>query len=129
MVQTGLSQDAPAPESSNAETDDYAPAPAPGASSSSYLKYLANCAAKLYKPCGKEIFSAIFFGNQRVGDYCCDSLVDDVGKVCHDDMTKYILTLPKFRSHANEIMQKSIKIWNYCVLQDYPGFETLAAQS
>lgn len=107
MVKIGLSQDAPEPSN--------APGPM-----SSYVKYLANCGSHLSPNCGDEVFSAIFFGNKTVSNGCCDKLVNDVGKVCHDDMTKYILTLPKFRAHKIQILKRSEKVWFDCDLQDYP---------
>lgn len=116
MVKIGLSQDAPEPSN--------APGPM-----SSYVKYLANCGSHLSPNCGDEVFSAIFFGNKTVSEYCCDKLVNDVGKMCHDDMTKYILTLPKFRAHETQILKRSQTVWFDCVLQDYPWIGPAVAES
>ncbi|XP_027941068.1 protein DOWN-REGULATED IN DIF1 11-like [Vigna unguiculata] len=94
---------------------------------SSYEQYLQNCAAKLYPDCGVNIFSAIFFGNDTVTCECCDKLVNDVGKQCHDDMTKYILQRPDYRTKKNQILCKSDSVWNDCVSLESPALEPVAA--
>ena len=91
-----------------------APSNAPE-SQSSYGHYLANCASKLDSICSKDIYFAVFFGNTTVIEDCCNELVYDVGKVCHDDMTKYVLTKTKFRSNNAQILKRSEKVWNDCV--------------
>ncbi|KAK7377441.1 hypothetical protein VNO80_02866 [Phaseolus coccineus] len=102
MFNTGLSDVALAPSNT--------PGPV-----SSYEDYLTNCASNLDSICGKDIFFAIFFGNTTVIEDCCDELVNDVGKVCHDDMTKYVLTKSKFKSSDVQILERSQKLWNDCV--------------
>ncbi|KAL2317829.1 hypothetical protein Fmac_031705 [Flemingia macrophylla] len=109
---TGLSRDVPA-ESSHA----------PNQSSS----YLTHCASLLGKHCGDEVFSAIIFGNKTVSGECCNTLVNDVGKQCHDDMTKYILTLKKSPKNVQlEILKRSHNVWNECVFKEYLAPEPVA---
>jgi len=91
-----------------ASTSSNAPGP-------SYKNYLANCASKLDSICGKDIYFAVFFGNTTVIEDCCDELVSDVGKKCHDDMTKYVLTKTKFKSSNVQILKRSEKVWKDCV--------------
>ena len=83
---------------------------------SSYEKYLTNCASKV-KPaeCGKQIFTGVFVGNQIVSDYCCHSLVNDVGKSCHDDLTRNALQWPAYAKNKTEILKRNNKVWNDCV--------------
>jgi hypothetical protein len=92
------------------QAPSYAPRPL-----SPYQKYLSNCASKL-KPleCGKEIFKAVFIGNETVSDHCCHSLVNDVGKTCHSDMTSFIAGSPIFAKNQKEILSRGQKVWNYC---------------
>ncbi|RDX76338.1 hypothetical protein CR513_43679, partial [Mucuna pruriens] len=111
MVETGHSQEASNEEAEGPE--------------SSYGKYLANCASKLSQKCGNEIFSAIFYGTEKVSIECCDKLVNEVGKVCNDDMTDYILQLPKFVSKDVEILERSQRVWEDCVVLDYPLLEPI----
>jgi len=80
-----------------------------------YENYLANCVSNLDSICGKDIYFAVFYGNTTVIEDCCDELVNDVGKRCHDDMTKYVLTKTKFRSSNAQILERSEKVWNDCV--------------
>jgi len=81
-----------------------------------FEKHLNNCATKVYQPCGDEIFFSIVFGNQTVGKECCLNLVNEVGKQCHDDMTKAILTTEDFRkSKTSSILKRSAKVWDSCV--------------
>jgi len=62
---------------------------------------------------------AVFFGNTTVIEDCCDKLVINVGKVCHDDMTKYLLTKTKLKSSKVQILERSEKVWN-----DYVSVES-----
>jgi len=98
----------------NIGLSDVASAP-PNAPAPSYGNYLASCASKLDSICGKDIYFAVFFGNTIVTEDCCDKLVNDVGKRCHDDMTKYVLTKTKIRSSNIQILDRSEKVWNDCV--------------
>nr|KYP31837.1 hypothetical protein KK1_047652 [Cajanus cajan] len=108
MVQTGFSREIPEPSN----------APEPS------KEYLINCAESLDQICGDEIFSAIFFGNKTVSSDCCDTLVSDVGKECNDDMINFILKsemLPNI--NESQVLKRSEKVWNECVLQGYPDLE------
>ncbi|CAI8607315.1 unnamed protein product [Vicia faba] len=88
----------------------YAPRPL-----SSYEKYLTICSSKLKKECGKEIFSSVFVGNGTVSDYCCHNLVNDVGKSCHFDMTRYATQFPEYSKNKTEILNRCSNVWNYCI--------------
>ncbi|XP_057440138.1 protein DOWN-REGULATED IN DIF1 11-like [Lotus japonicus] len=90
---------------------NYAPGPL-----SAYGKYLSNCASKLKPICGQEIFSGVFVGSHAVSDNCCHSLVNDMGKSCHVDLTKYGASSPTFKKNATEIMERCYKVWDYCSL-------------
>ncbi|KOM48525.1 protein DOWN-REGULATED IN DIF1 11-like [Vigna umbellata] len=92
-----------------------APSNWPGPVSSSYESYLANCASHLDPICGRDIYFAVFYGNATIIKDCCDELVRDVGKVCHDDMTKFVLTKTQFKSSGVQIVERSQKVWNDCV--------------
>nr|KYP31839.1 hypothetical protein KK1_047654 [Cajanus cajan] len=118
MIQTGVSRDIPEAEASNA----------PEPSSSYDDDHLSTCAAKLDPGCGDEIFSAVFYGSQTISGECCDTLVSDAGKACHDDMTKYILKLKKF-PNEHQILHRSENVWNACVALDYPAAEPVAVPS
>ncbi|CAJ2657791.1 unnamed protein product [Trifolium pratense] len=92
------------------ESPSYAPKPL-----SSYEKYLSECASKL-KPqkCGKQIFKSVFIGKIAVSNKCCHNLVNDVGKTCHFDMTKYLAESPKFAKHKKQILHRAVKVWHHC---------------
>lgn len=110
MVKTGLSYNVLDPSNSLSGKPNHALGPV-----LSYEEYLHNCSSKLYPTCGDEIFAVIFFGNQTLTDGCCYQLVNEVGKLCHDDMTKYILKKHKFTANQHEILQSSGHVWNDCV--------------
>ncbi|KAG4912233.1 hypothetical protein JHK82_052813 [Glycine max] len=59
-----------------------------------YEKYLIDCASKLRLHCGEQIFFGVFVGNQIVTNLCCLSLLNDIGKASHIDLTKYAVPLP-----------------------------------
>ncbi|XP_058747054.1 uncharacterized protein LOC131620050 [Vicia villosa] len=96
---------------SEAPSNDIGNAPRP---LSSYEKYLTTCSSKLKKECGKEIFSSVFVGNGMVSDYCCHSLVNDVGKSCHFEMTMYAAQLPVYVKNKREILNRCLNVWNHC---------------
>ncbi|RHN39965.1 putative Prolamin-like domain-containing protein [Medicago truncatula] len=104
---------APFEPPSGGPSNDVASAPKP---LSPYEKYLTNCASKL-KPaeCGKQIFSGVFVGNQIISDYCCHSLVNDVGKSCHYDLTRNALQWPAYAKNKTEILKRNDKVWNDCI--------------
>lgn len=109
IVKTGLSYDVSNPSSGSPIPTNYAQRPL-----SSYETYLGNCAAELYPECGNQIYLSVFLGNQTVINECCFNLVNDLGQRCHEDMTKYVLTSPKFMSNKVSIWERSKKIWNDC---------------
>lgn len=82
---------------------------------SSYEKYLTICSSKLKKECGKETFFSVFVGNETVSDYCCHNLVNDVGKSCHFDMTRYVAQLPLYTKNKTEILNRCSNVWNHCI--------------
>lgn len=90
---------------------NYAPGPL-----SAYGKYLSNCASKVKQICGQQIFVGVFFSSHTVSDYCCHSLVNDMGKSCHVDLTKYVANSPTFKKNTTEIMKRCYKVWDYCSL-------------
>ncbi|KAG5039987.1 hypothetical protein AAZX31_05G073600 [Glycine max] len=94
------------------------PQPSQGPSNSkplsAYEKYLSDCASKLKPHCGEQIFFSVFVGNQTVTNRCCLSLLNDMGKACHTDVTKYAVTLPLFKQNLTQILKRSEKVWNDC---------------
>lgn len=104
--------------SSEGPSDDISSAPRP---LTSYEKYLANCVSKLKPKCGEEMFSVIFIGNQTVSDYCCLSLVNDMGNSCHMDVTNHAVELPMYKKNRTEILNRCEKVWNHCSLVDSPS--------
>jgi len=106
LIETGIS--------SHVQLSNDPPPDAP-TQPSLFEKHLKNCASKVYQPCGDEIFFSILFGNQIVGKECCFNLVNEVGKQCHDDMTKAILTSEDFRKSKTSILKRSAKAWDSCV--------------
>jgi len=109
LVKTGISTNV---EESNGSpsTINYAPRPL-----SSYEKYLNNCASKLYPLCGDGIFYTVFSGNQTTGTECCYNLVNEVGERCHEDLTRYILSLEDYKHNKFSFWQRSKKVWDDCV--------------
>lgn len=84
-----------------------APAPAP-----TYYKFLEDCAIKV-GACGYEIYTTVF-EHGSVSDKCCAKLVF-IGKLCHDELVKYLLTKPGFSGHKSETLAKSEQVWDHCV--------------
>lgn len=111
LLRTSFCSEIPQPPSGG-PSNDITSAPRP---LSSYEKYLSNCSSKLKSAdCGKQIYDGIFVGNQAVSDYCCHSLLNDVGKSCHYDMTRYAVQLPAFAKSKTEILKRNEKVWNDC---------------
>jgi len=108
LVKTGFSTNVE--ESNGSPTINYAPRPL-----SSFEKYLDNCVSKLYLLCGDEIFYTVFSGNQTTGTECCYNLVNEVGEHCHEDLTRYILSLEDYKHNKISFWQRSKKVWDDCV--------------
>lgn len=81
---------------------------------SSYEKYLTNCASKLKPNCGQQVFFGVFVGNQTVSDFCCENLVNDMGKSCHVDLTKFATSSPTFKKNGTQIIKRCYKVWDDC---------------
>ncbi|KAG4927031.1 hypothetical protein JHK84_052695 [Glycine max] len=75
-----------------------------------YEKYLIDCASKLRLHCGEQIFFGVFVGNQIVTNLCCLSLLNDIGKASHIDLTKYAVPLPMFNQNQTQILKSSEKV-------------------
>lgn len=86
---------------------------APGPSSS-FAKYLRDCASKLHEKCGSQILSAIAYKNETITKDCCHNLVYDVGKACHENMTKFIIQSQGLKQKETQILQGSRQIWDDC---------------
>lgn len=84
-----------------------APAPAP----TNYM-FLEACATEL-GACGYEIYKSVF-ERGSVSDKCCTKLVF-TGKLCHDELVKYLLSKPGFGGNQSETLDKSEEIWDHCV--------------
>ena len=84
LIKTSFSSGALQPSEGPSNEVNSAPTPL-----STYEIYLSNCASKLKPNCGKQVFFNVFFGNETVSDKCCVSLVKDMGKSCHLDITKF----------------------------------------
>lgn len=104
----------PTSDGPSSETS-YAPRPL-----SSYEKYLISCVNKLKPKCGDEVFFSVFVGNQTVSDHCCRSLVSDMGKSCHIDVTKHAVKLPMYKKDEAQILNRCENIWNDCSLAKSP---------
>ncbi|KAF8412503.1 hypothetical protein HHK36_000468 [Tetracentron sinense] len=84
------------------------PEPQPG-----FYKYLESCAIILTEKCGEEIFDKMF-ENTTMNEDCCYKLVQ-MGKPCHDELSKMMASLPEYKANAPEIPKKSLEVWNQCV--------------
>lgn len=114
LLQNGLSYDIP-PSSNDPPIETYdAPSPV-----SSYQKHLDLCVMNLNPNCGENIFYSVFFGNRTLTTYCCDNLVNDLGKRCHHDLIEHLLELPNFKTNRNQILHRSDKVWNDCLIADF----------
>jgi hypothetical protein len=112
FLKTSMCSKIPQPPSEGPSNNiNYAPRPL-----TSYENYLDNCESKVKSvECGEQIFFSVLIGNQIVSDYCCQSLVDDIGKSCHFTMIRYAIKLPGFKKKKTEILKRSEKVWNDCL--------------
>ncbi|KAG4912234.1 hypothetical protein JHK82_052814 [Glycine max] len=104
LIHTSLSSETPQPSQG----------PSTPKPLSAYEKYLSDCASKFKPRCGEQIFFGVFVGNQTVTNRCCLSLLNDMGKACHTDVTKFAVSLPTFKQNQTQILkrsEKAIKAW------------------
>ncbi|EOA34787.1 hypothetical protein CARUB_v10022364mg, partial [Capsella rubella] len=57
---------------------------------------------------------AVVFGNATIIDSCCHDLVQE-GKVCHDNLIKYIADRPALIARETQYLKKSDDLWSHCV--------------
>lgn len=79
-----------------------------------HQKYLENCASKITEKCGEVLFSSIFKNGSSTSK-CCLELVA-MGKECHTEMAKFIVSLPEYKEKAPIMLLKSEQIWDKCVV-------------
>lgn len=115
LVQTGHSYDFPPSSNDPSFESDYAPSPL----SSSYQKHLEICAVNLFPSCGEDIFYSVFYGNRTLTSDCCDNLVNDVGKRCHNDLINNLLESPTFKTNRIQILHRSEEVWNDCLVLEF----------
>ncbi|EOA36025.1 hypothetical protein CARUB_v100221180mg, partial [Capsella rubella] len=49
-----------------------------------------------------------------ITDSCCHDLVQE-GKVCHDNLIKYIADRPALIARETQYLKKSDDLWSHCV--------------
>ncbi|EOA34105.1 hypothetical protein CARUB_v10022271mg [Capsella rubella] len=71
------------------------------------------CLVKISPKCALDIV-AVVFGNATITDSCCHDLVQE-GKVCHDNLIKYIADRPALIARETQYLKKSDDLWSHCV--------------
>ena len=78
-------------------------------------KHLKRCSERFYTGCGPKIYFAIYFGNTTLAYDCCENLVYELGKVCHEDLMRFTLKSQTFKDSASQIVARAAQTWNKCV--------------
>ena len=79
-----------------------------------FYKHLVQCAKKFNIECGQKIYFAIYFGNTTLSYECCDKLVNELGKPCHEDLIRFFLKSQTFKYSASQIVARAQQTWNNC---------------
>ncbi|EFH64482.1 hypothetical protein ARALYDRAFT_315391 [Arabidopsis lyrata subsp. lyrata] len=56
----------------------------------------------------------VVFGNGTLYESCCHNLVQE-GKVCHDNLIKYIADRPSLIGRETQYLKKRDDLWSHCV--------------
>ncbi|KAG7585382.1 Prolamin-like domain [Arabidopsis thaliana x Arabidopsis arenosa] len=71
------------------------------------------CLVKITPKCALNII-AVVFGNGTLIESCCQDLVQE-GKVCHDNLIKYIADRPSLIGRETQYLKKRDDVWSHCV--------------
>ena len=71
------------------------------------------CLVKITPKCALDIIAAVF-ENGTMPDPCCKDLVKE-GKVCHDNLIKYIADRPSLIGREIQFLKKRDDVWSHCV--------------
>ena len=85
------------------------PEPEPG-----FYHFLDVCTKKVSHECGENIVKSVL-ENVETTRKCCGELVHGMGKICHDDLLKFFVSLRELGLIASQVYTKGDQIWNNCV--------------
>ena len=71
------------------------------------------CLVKITPKCALNII-AVVFGNGTLIESCCKDLVQE-GKVCHDNLIKYIADRPSLIGRETQYLKKRDDVWTHSV--------------
>ncbi|KAL9285935.1 unnamed protein product [Arabidopsis thaliana] len=71
------------------------------------------CLVKITPKCALNIITVVF-GNGTLIEACCNDLVQE-GKVCHDNLIKYIADRPSLIGRETQYLKKRDEVWSHCV--------------
>ncbi|CAD5327283.1 unnamed protein product [Arabidopsis thaliana] len=71
------------------------------------------CLVKITPKCALNIIAVVFVNGTFI-ESCCKDLVQE-GKVCHDNLIKYIADRPSLIGHETEYLKKRDDVWSHCV--------------
>ncbi|KAK4426208.1 hypothetical protein Salat_1389300 [Sesamum alatum] len=79
-----------------------------------YAQFLRECAKKLTEKCGDEVSDAVFKKNKTVDKGCCRRVLH-MGRDCHDEMLKDLISLGEIRNKTpRQVEIKTDQIWKRC---------------
>ncbi|KAL4311273.1 hypothetical protein GQ457_01G013300 [Hibiscus cannabinus] len=79
-----------------------------------FYKALQKCGQKIGLECGESVVKAVLKG-QDISKKCCVQLVHKMGRSCHEDLLRYLISQPKIGSNATHVFTKGPQVYNSCV--------------
>ncbi|CAN8321617.1 unnamed protein product [Cochlearia groenlandica] len=79
------------------------------------VRFLQDCTAKLTSDCGMEITKGLIKDDDTVSEDCCKDILK-MGRECHQGLMNFVFSTYELKDLANEILPRSKKIWNQCVV-------------
>ncbi|KAL9285982.1 putative Prolamin-like domain-containing protein [Arabidopsis thaliana] len=71
------------------------------------------CLVKITLKCALSII-VVVFGNGTIIESCCNAFVQE-GKMCHDNLIKYIADRPSLIGRETQYLKKRDDVWSHCV--------------
>ncbi|MBA0850120.1 hypothetical protein Goshw_025535 [Gossypium schwendimanii] len=87
------------------------PEPEPG-----FYKTIEECIEKMSRECGENIVKAVL-EDEEISEQCCVELVHGMGKICHDDLLQFYVSLPQLGFNVTHLNIRGQQVWNICILK------------
>ncbi|GMJ02361.1 hypothetical protein HRI_003905300 [Hibiscus trionum] len=81
-----------------------------------FYKTIEECSKNISDQCGKIIVEAVL-EDQDISKQCCVELVHGIGKLCHENILRFYVSLPDMGVSATHVYTRGAQVWNTCAFK------------